>query len=181
MNLESSKLHKTCTKKHQTNGAGFTLIELLLVISLISLMLFFAIPRFQGGIFANDSRRSTILLKQSIESLKQQAVEEQKTYALRLNLDTHHFWITNEGMDEEAALEAQSQGIALSDALYLKEVEFSPNEKFLFGEVNLFFYPKGYSDRARIHLQQADGTQTTLLVEPFLAEVRIEKDYASFR
>jgi prepilin-type N-terminal cleavage/methylation domain-containing protein len=181
LNLESSKTHNSHIKRRRIKDAGFTLIELLLVISLISLMLFFAIPRFQGGIFANTSRRSTILLKQTIEGLKQKAVEEQKTYALHLNLDTHHFWITNEAMDEETSLEALRKGTDLSDALYLKEVAFSLNEKFLFGEVNLYFYPKGYSDRARIHLQLLDGTQTTLLVEPFLAAVRIEEDYVSFR
>mgnify|MGYP006300749971 CR=1 FL=1 len=181
MNLESSKPHHTQIKSQQRNEEGFTLIELLLVISLISLMLFFAIPRFQGGILADTARKSTILLMQTIEGLKQKAVEEQITYTLHLNLDTHHFWITSAAMDEETVLEAQREAADLSHDLYLEDIEFSTEEKSLFGDVALYFYPRGYSDRARIHLQHDNGTQTTLFLEPFLSEVRIEDDYVSFR
>lgn len=173
-------LHNRRVCGHRRNAAGFTLIELLLVISLISLMLFFAIPRFEGGFLADASRRSSILLIQTMERLKQRAVEEKTDYALHLNLDTHHFWITTETMDEEQRLEAQREGTDLSDALYLEDVEFPRQEKALYGEVSLFFYRKGYSDRARIHLQLEDGRQATLFLESFLPEVRITNEYVSF-
>ncbi|MBU1161919.1 MAG: prepilin-type N-terminal cleavage/methylation domain-containing protein, partial [Proteobacteria bacterium] len=44
---------------------GFTLIELIVVISLISIMLFFAIPRFQSNVLSDSTKEVSrwILLK----------------------------------------------------------------------------------------------------------------------
>jgi len=160
---------------------GFTLIELLVVISLISLMLFLAVPQFQYGVLSDGSRKSLILLKQTVEGLKTRAVEAQTVCALHLNLDTHHFWITDETMDEEQRLEANRNATDLSDSLFFEEVEFVDEEKSRSGEVSVYFYPEGFSDRARIHVQKKDGDRSTLRVESFLAEVRIEDDFVSYR
>jgi len=160
---------------------GFTLIELLVVISLISLMLFLAVPQFQSGLLADASRKSLILLKQTVEGLKTRAVETQTVCALHLNLDTHHFWITDETMDEEQRLEANRNATDLSDSLFFEEVEFADEEKSMSGEVSLYFYTEGFSDRARIHVQKKDGDRATLRVESFLAEVRIEDDSVSYQ
>jgi prepilin-type N-terminal cleavage/methylation domain-containing protein len=170
LNLESS-----------FRDAGFTLLELLVVLSLISLLFFLAIPQFQGGIPADSSRRSLLQLKQTIESLKTRAVEKQTDHALHLNLDTRQIWITDEAMDEEERLLAKQEGFSWTDALLLEDVEFPDQDKTAGGEVALYFYKKGYSDRARIHLRPKDGSQAALLVEPFLSSVQIETGHVSFR
>jgi prepilin-type N-terminal cleavage/methylation domain-containing protein len=161
--------------------AGFTLLELLVVISLISLLFFFAIPRFSGGILADTSRRSILQMKQTIEAVKAEAVDNQMDYTFHLALDTRQWWISHEGMDEEQRITARRQASSWADGLRVEDVAFPDDETAVSGEVALYFYKKGYSDRARIHLSRDDGTRTTLLVEPFLSEVRIENDHVSFR
>jgi prepilin-type N-terminal cleavage/methylation domain-containing protein len=161
--------------------AGFTLLELLVVISLISLLFFFAIPRFEGGLLADASRQSILQMKQAIEAAKAEAEEEQLDYALHLALDTRQWWTTNEAMGEEERITARRQGVSWADGLQVESVSFPDGETAASGEVALYFYKKGYSDRARIYLRRDDGTLAALLVEPFLSEVRIENDHVSFR
>jgi prepilin-type N-terminal cleavage/methylation domain-containing protein len=161
--------------------AGFTLLELLVVISLISLLFFLAVPRFEGGLLTDTARRSILQMKQAIEAVKAEAAEKQLDYALHLGLDTRQWWITSEAMGEEEQIIARRQGTYWADTIRVEDVAFPDGETAATGEVALYFYKKGYSDRAMIHLRQDDGTLSTLIVEPFLSEVRIENDHVSFR
>jgi prepilin-type N-terminal cleavage/methylation domain-containing protein len=84
------------------NDTGFTLIELVVVISLISIMLFFTIPRLQNAIPLGDDKKAARWIIGKVQALKESAVREQLDYVLNLNIDTNRLWVTNETMPRKS-------------------------------------------------------------------------------
>ena len=159
---------------------GFTLIELIVVISLISIMLFFAIPRFQSN-FLSDSTKEVsrwILLK--IPYIKERAAREQKKYILRVSFDSNKLWITHEAMLEEALQSAETNGYKLPEDIKLLDVEYPDQEKISAGQADIYFNEKGYSEKAIIHFENDDNEKFSFLIEPFLLRVRLYNSYAEF-
>ena len=159
---------------------GFTFIELIVVISLISIMLFLAIPRFQGN-FLSDSTKDVsrwILLK--IPYIKEKAAREQKRYILHVSFDSNKLWITNETMPLESLQSAEEDGYKLPEDIKLLDVEYPDQEKISVGQADINFNEKGYSDKAIIHLENDDNEKFSFLIEPFLLRVRLYSSYAGF-
>ena len=71
---------------------GFTLIELIVVISLFSLMLFFAVPRFQFDVLSDHSKKTSRWIMLQVQALKEKSVHDQKRYVLHLSLDSNRLW-----------------------------------------------------------------------------------------
>ena len=80
---------------------GYALIELVVVITLISIMLFFAIPRFQDTVFIDNTKAFSRWLITKTRTLKEAAVRDQKRFILNVDLDTDKFWVTSDTMSEE--------------------------------------------------------------------------------
>jgi prepilin-type N-terminal cleavage/methylation domain-containing protein len=159
---------------------GFTFIELIVVISLISIMLFLAIPRFQGN-FLSDSTKDVsrwILLK--IPYIKEKAAREQKGYILHVGFDSNKLWITHEAMSQDSLQSAQENGYKLPENIKLLDVEYPDQEKISVGEAGIHFNEKGYSDKVIIHIEKDDNEQLSFLIEPFLSKVRLFNSYAGF-
>jgi prepilin-type N-terminal cleavage/methylation domain-containing protein len=159
---------------------GFTFIELIVVISLISIMLFLAIPRFQGN-FLSDSTKDVsrwILLK--IPYIKEKAAREQKRYILHVSFDSDKLWITHEAMSQDLLQSAEENGYKLPEEVKLLDVEYPDQEKISVGEADIHFNEKGYSDKAIIHLEKDDNEQFSFLIEPFLSKVRLYNSYTGF-
>ena len=159
---------------------GFTFIELIVVISLISIMLFLAIPRFQGN-FLTDSTKDVsrwILLK--IPYIKEKAAREQKRYILHISFDSNKLWITHETMPQESLQSAEENGYTLPEDINLLDVEYPDQEKISVGQADIHFNERGYSDKAIIHLENNDNEKFSFLIEPFLLRVRLYSNYADF-
>ena len=159
---------------------GFTLIELIVVISLISLMLFFSIPRFRNTLLTDPTKKTTRWIIGTVRILKENALRDGKRYILHANLDNNSMWVSDESMSEEALLEASQNGFKLPDGIRLLDVEYPKNRKISISRADIYFYPQGYSDKAMIHMER-DGTDAvSFLIEPFLSEVNRFERYASF-
>jgi len=159
---------------------GFTFIELIVVVSLISIMLFLAIPRFQGN-FLSDSTKDVsrwILLK--IPYIKEKAAREQKRYILHMSFDSNKLWITHETMPQESLQSAEENGYKLPEDVKLLDVEYPDQEKISVGQADINFNEKGYSDKAIIHLENSDNEKFSFLIEPFLLRVRLYSSYVGF-
>ena len=159
---------------------GFTFIELIVVISLISLMLFLAIPRFHGN-FLSDSTKDVsrwILLK--IPYIKEKAAREQKRYILHMSFDSNKFWITHEAMSQDSLQSAEENGYKLPENIKLLDVEYPDQKKISVGEADIHFNEEGYSDKAIIHLEKDDNEQFSFMIEPFLSKVRLFNSYVGF-
>ena len=159
---------------------GFTLIELIVVISLISIMLFFAFPRFQRNVLSDSTKEVSRWILLKIPYLKERAVREQKRYILHVGLDSNELWITHEAMTQESLQSAENNGYKLPEDIKLLDVEYPDQEKISVGQADIYFNEKGYSDKAIIHLENDDNEQLSFLIEPFLLRVRLYNRYAEF-
>jgi prepilin-type N-terminal cleavage/methylation domain-containing protein len=159
---------------------GFTLIELIVVITLISLMLFFVIPRFQVDVLSDNTNKVSRWIMLKVHSLKEKAVREQKLYVLHISLDSNRLWVTSEIMSQEELQAAEANGYELSDNINLLDVEYPDEEKISDGRADIYFYKKGYSDKAIIHISNDDNERRSFLIEPFLSHVRLYDKYIGF-
>jgi prepilin-type N-terminal cleavage/methylation domain-containing protein len=159
---------------------GFTLIELIVVISLISIMLFFAIPRFQRNVLSDSTKEVSRWILLKIPNIKERAAREQKRYILHVNLDSNKLWITHGAMLEEALQSAETNGYKLPEDIELLDVEYPDQEKISVGQADIYFNEKGYSDKVIIHFENDDNERFSFLIEPFLLQVRLYNSYAEF-
>jgi general secretion pathway protein H len=163
----------------RTRSGGFTLMELIVVVTLLSILLVFAIPRFQSTMFQDDVKRSSRWIIAEIQMLKESAVRDQKQYTLHINLDNNTAWETNESMsqeDQEKALLAANQ---IPGSLKIIDVDYPSRGLVNTGVADIRFFKGGYSDKAMIHTEDGE-TRWSFLVEPFLSEVRLIEEYAGF-
>ena len=156
---------------------GFTLIELIVVISLISLILFIAIPRFQSTVFTDNTKKTSRWIVGKVQSLKTRAVRDQNLYVLHVSLDANKLWVSDGLMSEEELENAELQGYKLPDDVRLIDVEYPQNKIIALGTADIRFYQKGYSDKALIHIENSDSKQLSFLIKPFLQRVKMFQQY----
>ena len=159
---------------------GFTLIELIVVISLISIMLFFAIPRFQSNVLSDSSKEVSRWILLKIPYLKERAVREKKRYILHVNFDSNSFLISSEIALKEALQPEEMNGYKLPEDIKRLDVIYPDQEKISVGQADIYFNEKGYSNKAMIHLENDDNERFSFLIEPFLPRVRFYNGYAEF-
>ena len=159
---------------------GFTLIELVVVVFLISLMLFLAVPRFENTFFSDSGRTSILWITTTIQNLKEKSVREQTDYRLHVDMDGNRMWISRDGMSESELEDAQEAGHRFENGLTLLDVVLPDDQKIVSGEVPLRFNKKGYSTMAIIHVKDQDGNTHSLEVQPFLNVVRLSEAYVDY-
>jgi prepilin-type N-terminal cleavage/methylation domain-containing protein len=184
MNRETKRFRTRFHNRHRTindgHCSGFTLIELIVVISLISLMLFFTLPRLQDNPFLDDSKKSSRWLIGKVQALKESAIREQRQYALHFDLDSGRIWDTNASMSpEDLESAALNSSYFLPDDLRILDIEYPQKGKIFSGQTEIIFYKAGYTDKALVHMQEGDS-YLSFLIEPFLSKVQFFESYASF-
>lgn len=160
---------------------GFTLIELIVVMTLISIMLFFAIPRFRQAVESDGGKKAARYIMMQVPLLKNKALREQKRYDLHIDLESNRIWTTNESMSEDALYEAEENAFEVSPDVRFNDVEFPKTGNINGGVAVIAFYKKGYSDKAIIHIEDEDGEiERSLLIEPFFSNVKLYENYRDF-
>ncbi|MBS3758500.1 MAG: type II secretion system protein [Desulfobacterales bacterium] len=169
--------------KDQYKGRGFTLIELIVVITLISIMMFFAAPRLSTNMLSSDERQVSKWIVLTVKSLKKNAVRGQIRHILHVDLDNNKLW-TSVDVPQIDALEEMAQkkkgSYEMPDGFQLLDVQYPDGRKEDSGVAEICFFKKGYSDHAMIHLEDDDANRMTYEVEPFLLHVQIHEEYLEF-
>ena len=159
---------------------GFTFIELIVVIALISIMLFFAIPKFQGNFLSDSTKAVSRWILINIPNLKEKAQKEQKRYILYVDFDANKLWISRETTAAETPQPEEINSYQLPNDIKLLDVEFPNQEVISTGQAKIYFDEKGYSDKVIIHIQNNDNERLSFLIETFLPRVRLYEKYVGF-
>ena len=156
---------------------GFTLIELVVVMALLGIMLFMTLPSFQH-ILTDDTRKASQWILVQVPRLKARAVTERTVYVLHIDLDENLLWVSNGALptDDDMGVE-KKQEKAFSEDSVLIDVAYPGGETIDSGEADIYFYPKGYSDKAVIHMEDDEGDFRSFLIEPFLSWVEMKEEY----
>lgn len=157
--------------------SGFTLIEVIVVITLVSLMLFFAVPRFQHLLQQNDSTTVSRWTMLNVKLLKEKSVRENRLYILHVDMDANCMWVTDENMTEENLQDAKDKSYCLPGNMRLLDVMFSDGNHISTGTAQIRFYKKGYSDYAMIHFENEDQQKLSCLIEPFMPTASWHEKY----
>jgi hypothetical protein len=143
-------------------------------------MFFFAIPRIQVDILSDNTRKVSRWIMLNVSALKEKAVHDQKNYVLHLSLDSNRLWVTSDVMSVEELEDAEAIGYELPDDIKLLDVDYPNKEKISVGRADIYFYKKGYSDKAIIHITNNDNEVLSFLIEPFLSRARLYNKYLEF-
>lgn len=152
---------------------GFTLMELIVVISIISLMLFFTIPNLSGTLQPQSSRDASRWIIHAEQKLRENAIRHNVRYTLHVDLPAGKIWFSNELMEADEIEELASKAVKLGEDVVISEVEFPLKDKIAHGGAEIHFYPKGYADKAVIRINKGSYDNFNLLIEPFLPGVRM--------
>jgi prepilin-type N-terminal cleavage/methylation domain-containing protein len=159
---------------------GFTLIELTVVISLISIMLFFAVPRFRNAVLTDSMNNTSRWIIGKVRVLKEYSTSKQKLCILHINMDSNKIWVSDETMTEEDLERAHEKGFEIPEDVKVINVEYPQKGIISAGQADICFYRAGYSDKALIHIQGDDEEKITFLIEPFLPKVKLYEKYVDF-
>jgi prepilin-type N-terminal cleavage/methylation domain-containing protein len=152
-------------------GAGYTLLELIVVMALIGIVFFFAIPRFEGSFLLDDANQSSRWLMGRLQSLREDALRTRRLQVLHVDLDTGRLWTTSEGMSPEQVEIALRRAQVPAGGGRVFAVEFAGQPRVSAGRADIRFFGDGHTDRVLIHLRTGDAASSFLL-EPFLAQVK---------
>lgn len=175
------ELNRNDGPRTTVNGhpGGFTLMELIVVMALLTIMLVFSVPRLHETLFLDESKTSSRWIISKIQALKEASVRNQSHYTLHFDLDTDHYWETDQSMSAEDLETAAMQTKPLPEGLKIADIEFPVRGKISSGRTDITFYKNGYSDKALIHVQDGEA-YVSYLIEPFLFEVTRSETYADF-
>jgi prepilin-type N-terminal cleavage/methylation domain-containing protein len=152
--------------------AGYTLLELIVVMALIGIVFFFAVPRFEGSFLIDDAKQSSRWLIGKLQTLREEALRTRRQQVLHIDLDANRLWETTEAMTPEEADRAVRRAQRPPGGGRVISVDFPSQGRVNAGRADIRFSRDGHSDRALIHLQNGDTT-TSFLLEPFLSRVKM--------
>lgn len=156
------------------NPRAFTLMELVVVMALVSIMLVVAIPRLGPGLFSDGGDDTARWIIATVQGLKTRSVMDQRTCFLHVSLDDQTMWISVDASSaSETETEVPERLYPLPDGVSIEQVDFSSTHFVSAGTVAVAFYPKGYSDKAVIRIQNRNGERMSFFIEPFLSHIRM--------
>ena len=122
------------------NENGFTLIELIVVVAIISLLMGFAIPRLDGFLSEDNSKKEIRKFCSLAKELRGRAVKDKKDYILVLSPSSNEYWV--EPDDEKKLPKKFSTGKRFSiKGAQIQGYDFSRAKS-----IKIRFYKKGYND-----------------------------------
>jgi Tfp pilus assembly protein FimT len=156
---------------------AYTLVELTVVIFLIGLMLALTVPRVQHSLLSDDLKAASRCMIGTVNTLRENAVRDQKAYMLHFDMALNRFWISYDAMTAEEEAEARQNASPLSKGVRVVDVYYKGVGKKDVGDAAIRFTKEGYVQQAVIHLGAKDGRTYSLVLSPFLGTVKTFDSY----
>jgi prepilin-type N-terminal cleavage/methylation domain-containing protein len=159
------------------DNRGFTLLELVVVIGLLGLMLVVTVPRFRQTLTTNELKASARKIIGLVREVRDRAIRDHKDYRLHIDIGANRFWVVADGATVEDTTLAKENGLGLPAGVRVLDVWLQSRGKQTAGEVVIRFSRKGYIEQSIFHLGADDGDRISLLLTPFLGEIKIYDGY----
>ncbi len=156
------------------------MIELVVVMSLIVMMIGLTMPKIRTSLLSDGLKRTALRMVGMASNLKDEAVREQRSYALHLDMARQQYWIGFAAMTEEEQALALDNAEKLPRDVQILDVWFKEGGKVTEGEAAILFFKKGYVQPSAIHLGADDGRRFTLVLSPFVGNVKVMETYVDF-
>ena len=156
------------------------MIELVVVMSLIVMMIGLTMPKIRTSLLSDGLKRTALRMVGMASNLKDEAVREQRSYALHLDMARQQYWIGFAAMTEEEQALARENAEKLPRDVQILDVWFKEGGKVTEGEAAILFFKKGYVQPSAIHLGADDGRRFTLVLSPFVGNVKVMETYVDF-
>lgn len=190
------------------NNFAFTLIELLVIIGITVAMMGLAISFF-GGTYHIQIKKESSHLIGAVKLAYNLAVTKNLYYRLVFDFENQSYWLESSSdpfylksdkeieeeekkvkKDEEesetpeftAAEDGVVKKVRLDKAVRIKDVYVAHQEGVLSsGTAYLYFFPRGLTEKAIIHLSDEDESNPySIIVEPLTGRCRIKAEYVEF-
>jgi prepilin-type N-terminal cleavage/methylation domain-containing protein len=158
------------------NKKGFTLIELMLVIMVLGVILFLAVPATRDVLTTDKLKSASRQLIGLERKLRTDAVREQIDYILNLDLPNSTFWVTISDMTPEAEDEVKKKAQHLPAGVTISDIVGENNKKQTDGIIRIKFQRNNICMPAVIHLAHEEN-RMTLVINPFLGIAGIYDRY----
>jgi general secretion pathway protein H len=156
---------------------GFTLLELVVVIGLLGLMLVMTVPRFRQALMTNELKASTRKIVGLVRGVRDKAIRDHSAYLLHIEIGANRFWVTADGSSAEKITLAKDNAFRLPAEVRVLDVWLRSRGKLTAGEAIIRCSRKGYLEQSIIHLGAEGGDRMSLLLTPFLGEIRTYEGY----
>lgn len=203
--LNSLDKNQVCQQTvNKTLSQGFTLIELLVIIGITVAMMGLAVSFF-GGSYHIQIKKETSHLIGAVKLAYNEAITKNLYYRLVFDFENQSYWLESSSdpfylksdkeieeeekkvkKDEEevipeftAAEEGAVKKVRLDDAVRIKDVYVSHQEGILStGYATLYFFPRGLTESAIIHLTDEDEANPySIIVQPLTGRCKVKAEY----
>ncbi|MDH5526916.1 MAG: type II secretion system GspH family protein [Nitrospirota bacterium] len=164
---------------------GFTLIEITLVLFILGLMaavVFPRIPNVGGGNFKKEART----LSGFIGGLYAEATFSRRMHRLVIDLDSQRYWgefapDVEKRTDYQPLESSFLKPVRLPSGVRVVDVQEPSRGKRHDGRAFAHFHPLGRAELVLIHLEDSDGEELTLQVNPFSGGVKVLEGYVELQ
>jgi prepilin-type N-terminal cleavage/methylation domain-containing protein len=160
----------------KVNKQGFTLVEILLVIILIGVVLVLAVPSIRDVLTGDNLKKASRQFIAMERKLHVEAVRDQITYILCIDLPNSAYWVITSDMTPEKQDEIKKRPLHLPSDVIIMDIVDENNQKTSVGEARLYFGKNNICSPAIIHLAYQED-RMTIVINPFLGVTDIYDKY----
>ena len=166
------------------NSIGFTLIELTVVMFLIGLLFFTAMPKLGNFLFQTDLKSVARSLKATVHLLRSKSIVTHKNTVLHFDLDKGLYWGTyeNQSKESEISIDTPDTSPLISPKKLPEGIKFldvsninSPKKKF--GLFSSIFNPKGVLEETVLHLIDSNDRVLTIIINAYTGRFLLYDEY----
>lgn len=174
----------TPPRSRKNRARGFTLIELTVVLFLMGIFVFAAVPNIQNFLFSSDLESAARSMKAVVRLVRSKSILTGRYTALCIDLDRNAYWgefdepdarekpFTGSGADKKLMNPRQlPKGLRFVDAASIRL------PKATSGQVRSIFNPKGVVEETVVHLADKRNRIMTIVINAFTGRFSIYNEY----
>lgn len=161
--------------------AGFTLIELSVVLFLIGLLFFTAMPKLDNFLFQADLKSAARSLKSAVHLVRARSISSHRPAALHFDLDKGRYWGTylkdNDGQETHSQAPSLLPPRSLPKGIKFLDAYNMNTEKKTFGRLRSAFNSKGVIEETVLHLADGRDRILTVIINAYTGRFLLYNEY----